>query len=111
MCAPGIEQAETLCREIAARIERNEVVAVHCHAGLGRTGTVLAAFLIWEGRPALDALEAVRRVEPRWVQSQEQVTFLDAFAHARAARSARHKPSGSARDQSESAARRLKRAL
>jgi hypothetical protein len=53
----------------------------------------------------------VRRVEPRWVQSQEQVTFLDAFAHARAARSARHKPSGSARDQSESAARRLKRAL
>jgi atypical dual specificity phosphatase len=111
MCAPTIDQAEALCQEIAARIERNEIVAVHCHAGLGRTGTALAAFLIWEGQSALEALESVRRVEPRWVQSEKQVAFLDAFSHSLERRSARHKPGGSARSQSESAVRRLKRAI
>jgi len=111
MGAPGVDQAEALCREIAARIERSEIVAVHCHAGLGRTGTVLAAFLIWEGQSALDALESVRRVEPRWVQSEEQVAFLDAFAHSLERHHVRHKPGASARNPSESAVRRLKRAI
>jgi atypical dual specificity phosphatase len=47
---------------------------------LGRTGTILATYLIWEGAEALSALETVRRVEPRWVQSEEQVAFLERFA-------------------------------
>jgi atypical dual specificity phosphatase len=80
MGAPDMEQAERLCRRIHAQIQAGEVVAVHCRAGLGRTGTVLAACLIWEGCDALQALETVRGVEPRWVQSEEQVEFLQAFA-------------------------------
>jgi len=54
---------------------------VHCRAGLGRTGTVLAAHLIWEGKGSLSALEYVRRIEPRWVQSEAQVKFLEAFSN------------------------------
>ncbi|MDD4958907.1 MAG: hypothetical protein PHS51_06125, partial [Gallionella sp.] len=50
-----------------------------CLAGMGRTGTILAAYLIWEGQSALDALETARSIEPRWVQSQAQVSFLTAF--------------------------------
>lgn len=80
MGAPSIDQAQWLCRQIEELIARGESVAVHCRAGLGRTGTVLAAFLIWQGREALEALEAVRRVEPKWVQSEEQVAFLEEFA-------------------------------
>jgi len=80
MGAPGLEQAEKICRDINRAIEQGEVVAVHCRAGLGRTGTVLASYLIWEGAGALDALESVRGVEPRWVQSEEQVAFLQNFA-------------------------------
>jgi len=80
MQPPGMEQAAKLCAEIETLTGRGEVVAVHCRAGLGRTGTVLAAYLIWEGHTGLDALEAVRRVEPRWVQSEEQVVFLEEFA-------------------------------
>lgn len=80
MGAPTIEQAVEICQEIDQAIEKNEVVAVHCRAGLGRTGTVLAAYLIWEGAAALDALDSVRGVEPRWVQSEEQVNFLEQFA-------------------------------
>jgi len=80
MGAPGLEQAREICRRIAGLVAQDEVVAVHCRAGLGRTGTVLAAYLIWEGRAALDALDTVRRVEPKWVQSDEQVAFLEEFA-------------------------------
>lgn len=82
MQAPTIAQAATICRDIEQSLQKGEVVAVHCRAGLGRTGTILAAYLIWEGAEALTALETVRRVEPRWVQSEEQVTFLERFAEA-----------------------------
>jgi atypical dual specificity phosphatase len=80
MGAPDIEQATTLCRAIEKLIEADEIVAVHCRAGLGRTGTVLASYLIWEGADALDALDTVRRIEPRWVQSDAQAAFLEEFA-------------------------------
>lgn len=79
MHAPPAEQALDICRDIDTCLRAGEVVAVHCRAGLGRTGTVLACYLIWEGSNALDALDAVRRVEPKWVQSEEQVTFLEEF--------------------------------
>ncbi len=82
MAAPSLTQALDLCRKIEQSLQDEQVVAVHCRAGLGRTGTILAAYLIWEGREALDALETVRRVEPRWVQSEEQAVFLEKFATA-----------------------------
>jgi len=56
------------------------VVAVQGYAGLGRTGTILAAHLLWKGMGFDNALEYVRRVEPHWVQSQSQVEFLREFA-------------------------------
>jgi len=80
MHAPSIEQAIALCEALDSLIDEGRVVAVHCLAGLGRTGTVLAAYLIWEGQEALGALDAVRRIEPRWVQSERQVAFLQEFA-------------------------------
>lgn len=80
MRAPSLDQAEALCARMQQLIEAGDVLAVHCRAGLGRTGTILAAYLIWNGKSALDALEAARRCEPRWVQSDVQVAFLEEFA-------------------------------
>lgn len=82
MDAPSFELAVDICQQLEEMMRDGEVIAVHCRAGLGRTGTVLAAYLIWEGSNALSALETVRRVEPRWVQSEEQVAFLESFAQA-----------------------------
>lgn len=86
MGAPSIEQGFRLCEQIAKLIASGEVVAVHCRAGLGRTGTILASFLIFEGASALEALDTARRIEPRWVQSEEQVAYLEEFASATANR-------------------------
>lgn len=80
MKAPKYEEALKLCREIQLCMSENKPVAYHCKAGLGRTGTLLAAQLVLEGKSALDALEAVRKIEPRWVQSDVQVKFIEGFA-------------------------------
>lgn len=88
MAAPSLTQAVDICKKIDKALLQGTVVAVHCRAGLGRTGTILAAYLIWEGAEALSALETVRRVEPRWVQSEEQVAFLEKFASVLAERAA-----------------------
>lgn len=37
-------------------------VAVHCHAGLGRTGLVIATYLVYaRGFTAMEAVELIRR--------------------------------------------------
>jgi atypical dual specificity phosphatase len=83
MHPPSRAQAYALCRELDTMLAAGEVVAVHCRAGLGRTGTVLACYWLWRASGTLNAvraLEDVRRLEPGWVQSQAQVSFLETFA-------------------------------
>lgn len=78
--APTIAQGIRICKEIESLLEMGEVVAVQSDAGLGRAGTMLAAHLLWKGISLKDAIEYVRRVEPRWVQTQAQENFLHQFA-------------------------------
>lgn len=80
MEAPSIAQGIRICKEIESLLEMGEVVAVQSDAGLGRTGTLLTAHLLWKGMGLEDALEYVRRVEPRWVQTRAQEDFLYEFA-------------------------------
>lgn len=82
MGVPTIEAAMEFCEQMEELVEQGEAIAMHCKAGMGRTGTMLVAQLIWEGESALDALEAARSIEPRWVQSEAQVAFLEEFALA-----------------------------
>lgn len=82
MQAPTVPAATETCRGVARWIRAGRVVAFHCKAGLGRTGTMLAAYLITQGHSAVQALERVRAIEPRWVQSEVQIRFLEAFGRA-----------------------------
>ena len=49
-----------------------KAVAVHCGSGLGRTGTMLACFLVAEGRTPSQALSEVRRRRPGSVETDGQ---------------------------------------
>ncbi len=80
METPTLDNAVEVCELIDHIIKNDGVVAVHCRAGLGRTGTVLALYLIWKNADAISALEKARAIEPRWVQSEQQVKFLDTFS-------------------------------
>ncbi len=87
MAAPTATEAAQWCQQLEALIQRDKVVAIHCRAGQGRTGTLLACYLIWTGTSAIEALDRVRGVNPKWVTSDAQVRFLARFeAHARAVR-------------------------
>ena len=54
-------------------------VMVHCAAGRGRTGTVLACVLVSRGLEADDAIEAVRAVRPGSIETAEQVEAVRGY--------------------------------
>lgn len=88
MHAPSPAVAMAVCRDIDHWIGNGDAIAIHCRAGLGRTGTLLAAYWLWSGHghySALQAIEYVRRLESGMIQSQAQVDFLSTFADLLAA--------------------------
>ncbi|MFO0613319.1 MAG: ATP-binding cassette domain-containing protein [Polyangiaceae bacterium] len=76
MQAPRAEELGSIAELIRARMNRGARVAVHCRAGLGRTGTVLAAVQVLAGLSAEAAVRDIRRAEPRFIQSEAQLEAL-----------------------------------
>ena len=51
---------------------QNFGVAVHCTAGFGRTGTILACWFVHQGHPSQAAIAKVRDLRPGSVETNEQ---------------------------------------
>lgn len=77
---PTIEQAISICRRVAEFTQRGEAAVFHCHAGKGRTGTLLASMLIWSGQSAHSAITNTRAQNSKWIESESQLAFLSEFA-------------------------------
>jgi atypical dual specificity phosphatase len=82
MGVPAIGKTATLCRAIEREMERGEGVAVHCRAGVGRTGTILASTLVWLGRTPEQAIAEIRAIGPSYIQTQTQLQFVHRFAES-----------------------------
>lgn len=62
---------------------RNLPVAVFCEAGLGRTGTMIASYLVHTGKTAAESIAHVRSVEPPAIETAQQICFLYDFEKQR----------------------------
>lgn len=79
-CAPTLLQLDIGVQAISQALERGEKVAVHCGAGLGRAGTMLAAYLVSQGCPADQAIATVRAARRGSVETLEQEQAVHEFA-------------------------------
>ena len=79
--APTMEQVHhivTFMEEEIKTLERPVVVT--CMAGLGRTGTVLACYLLREGYGPEEAIGRVRQLRPGSIETQAQAETVRKYA-------------------------------
>ncbi|MBN3289080.1 PTPC1 protein, partial [Polypterus senegalus] len=67
--------------KVMAFAEKEGKVAVHCHAGLGRTGVLIACYLVYAAHVnASEAIHFVRLKRPSSIQTQAQINLVYDFA-------------------------------
>jgi atypical dual specificity phosphatase len=76
---PSQHDLERCVAWIDAQLDAGRAVVVHCFAGLGRTGTVLAAWLVRGGMKADAAIAEVRRLRPGSIETGGQIEAVRRF--------------------------------
>jgi atypical dual specificity phosphatase len=71
--SPSDEQVERVCRIVRRALRDGQRVYVHCHAGCGRTGTLVACYLVYHHRLDADtAMARVRALRPCSIETDGQ---------------------------------------
>ncbi len=74
---PSLSQIAEFTEYVSMMHRQNIGVAVHCAAGMGRTGTMLACYLVFIGETAENAIESVRTIRPGSIETidQEEIVY------------------------------------
>lgn len=83
MTAPTQGQLDQVMSVVEKARAREMGVAIHCTAGLGRTGTALACYFVRQGLGARDAVNKVRRLRPGSIETEDQVDAVTEYARRR----------------------------
>ena len=76
LSVPTMEQIEDFV-EFAYRMRKEEKsIVVHCGAGIGRTGTILACYLVSKGYSAEESIAEVRWKRPGSIETEEQLEII-----------------------------------
>ena len=76
---PSIQQLTQIIQFIESQKSQSHPVLMHCGEGIGRTGTVLAAYLVYHGMRADDAIRVVREKRSGSIQTVEQENIVREF--------------------------------
>ncbi len=77
--APRMTQMRRFVSFVEECFAQDLAVAVHCGAGMGRTGTMLACYLVSTGMDPETAARTVRRMRPGSIETGEQMESLHVF--------------------------------
>lgn len=73
---PTVEQVKDCMDFVIKSKQNNYPILIHCLAGWGRTGTMLASLLILEGATAQGSIDTVQKLQPQAIRTQQQLDFL-----------------------------------
>ena len=76
---PSTQQLAQVAQFIESQKSQSHPVLVHCGEGKGRTGTVLAAYLVYNGMQADEAIQLIREKRPGSIQTAEQELAIHEF--------------------------------
>jgi atypical dual specificity phosphatase len=83
MEAPTQDDLDKCVAVIERAHQRKMGVAVHCGAGLGRTGVILACYFASKDLGAKNAIARVRRLRPGSIETADQEEAVSEFARRR----------------------------
>jgi len=81
LTAPDMDKIDLAVDFIREKIKNNQAVMVHCAAGMGRAGTILACYFVkYEKFSATDAINKIRVARPGSIQSEVQELSIGFYA-------------------------------
>ena len=77
---PSLEQIDQFVEYVDKMISMNKPVDAYCEAGLGRTGCMLAAYLVSKGFSPDGAINEVRKANKQSIHTDAQIEAIYEFA-------------------------------